>query len=246
MSARGFKRVAATVVPGACALTAAVATAAGPPVVSLGPVSTPGGAVTATGTADSGGQSDACVNGQHSGTNPSSSDLSGAALVNDSACQAAGGQAGGSQTAAPQTTAAAQAGGKGGTGPVASIQSVAGKRGLTVVSAAGAVGLRITRIQYSARGVRTTRLLRVLVTLRDRQGRAVRGGIVTIGSAPGGRTTIGSMRATFSDGRGQAAFKLPLRQSVFGKRLFLTVIARTPTTHVRKLSSTTLPRLTRR
>src|SRR2546430_1490398 len=156
---------------GISAASAAVAMAAGPPVVSAGPVVGPSGTATASGTVASGGQTDACVNDQHSGASPSGSDTSGAAQVNDRGCaagsQPGGGSPGGGQASGSRSGASASGAQAG--GGRAQTASVGGARARTsIVMAAQAVGLRIASIRFSTACSHSTRRLGVQVAEDDR------------------------------------------------------------------------------
>jgi len=77
----------------------------------------------------------------------------------------------------------------------------------------------------------------VLVTLRDRQHRAVRDAVVSIGKVAHANPAIAGLQVGFSNRSGQAAFLLPLTKSLLGKRLRLQIVARTPATHVRTVTT---------
>jgi hypothetical protein len=111
----------------------------------------------------------------------------------------------------------------------------------TYVSAANAVGARITSVRYFAKKVRTTRRVRVIVTVKDRRGMRIRGAKVTVKSVRAGRVA-GRPRVKRSTKQGQAGFVLRLRSKAFGKRLVLVATARTPTAKAAKRTSIRLPR----
>ena len=231
---------------GISAASTAVAMAAGPPVVSAGPVVGPSGTATASGTVASGGQTDACVNDQHSGANPSGSDTSGAAQVNDRGCaaggQPGGGSPGGGQAAGSRSGASASGAQAG--GGRAQTASVGGARARTSVVMAGqAVGLRIASIRFSTAGINSTRRLGVQVTVRDRRGLLVRDAIVSIAGLRGGSSTIACTMAAYSDRLGRASFRLPVDAKLGGKRVLVAVSARTPQARVRRVAAVRLPRL---
>jgi len=193
-----------------------------PPIVSVGPVSSNGN--TASGSVGSDGKTEACVNDQHSGSDPSASDPNNAAQLNDASCQATEGS---SATGASGTTS----GGNRTSSATASVAS------------ANAVGLRIVRVRHFTRGVSVTKRFRVLITLRDVRGRFVRDAIVSVSRMPGARNTISGMHSTFSNRLGQARLVLPVARRMLGKRLYLKISARTPTARTLALRSVRLPRL---
>src|SRR5438876_8709082 len=83
--------LAAIMVVGALALGASGAAGADPPIVTVGPVTTPDGSTTGSGTVAPTGQADACLNDQHSGADPSATNPNGAAQVNESSCESGDG-----------------------------------------------------------------------------------------------------------------------------------------------------------
>jgi hypothetical protein len=240
----------------ACAVIAGSARADNqPPVVSVGPASDPNGSVTASGTAGSGGQTDACLNNQHSSANPSSANTQGAASVNDSTCQKGSGStngagaSGGAQTAGNGRTvsstgsAASSAGAQGAsTNRNAATSSVsrAGKAAATV-AAVDAHGIQIVRVKYVKTQVATRRLLRLYVTVRDIDHRLVRDAIVSVKPLPNARQTIRVTLATFSNKLGRASLAVPLTTQMLGKRLRFLIQARTPNAHALELGSVSIP-----
>jgi len=211
-----------------------------PPVVTVGSTSDPTGAVTASGTAGSGGQASGCVNGQHSGTSPSSTSPPGAAGVNDGSCTGATSTAGGgngSQPAANGRTVSSSTGGEhmgGSQGSTASRSSLA-------VDAANAHGVTITRVKYITAQVRTRKRLLLIVTLRDLQGRLIRDAIVVVRPLPDAKHTIASTHAGFSNAVGQASLAVPIAARMFGTHLQFLIGARTPKAHTVTLGSVRVP-----
>lgn len=110
----------------------------------------------------------------------------------------------------------------------------------TSVSAANAVGVRITSIRYYAKKVRTTKRVRMLITVKDRRGLRIRGAKVTVKSVRTGRV-IGRARIKSTTRQGQASFVLRLRPKAFGKRLVLVATAKTPKAKASKRTSIRLP-----
>jgi hypothetical protein len=224
------------------AASAAVALAAGPPVASFGPLSAPNGALTGEGAVGSGGQTDACVNDQHSGANPSASDASGLAQLRDRACQSATVSGGGAQTAGARTSGSPSSG-------RATSASVTGasrgaKTRTTTITAIQAFGLRIASIRFATRGVEATKRLGVIVTVRDRRGFLVRDAIVSIAGVPGTRLPIAWRQAAYSNRLGQVTFRLPLAKEMGGKRLLVAIIARTPRVQAHRVAAVRVPALT--
>jgi hypothetical protein len=210
------------------------------PIASAGPLSN--GGTTASGTVGSGGQTDACLNQQHSGADPSSTQTTGAAQVNDRNCQASSNTAAGggaAQTTATnsqtsgRSAAASRAGGS-------SAQSSQRTRSATV-AAADAVGLHIAGIRYRTAGVQSSKRFTVLVTLRDARGRLVRGGIVTVSRLAGAQVTLSCRCAAFSNRLGQATLLVPVSRQMLGKRLLFRVGAQTPGAHASTFASLLLP-----
>jgi hypothetical protein len=225
----------------ALACFAAAAHAADPPIGTVG-VTSPGGSQTASGTVVSGGQTDACVNDQHSGVSPATGQ-NGGVQVNDSACAASGGASppgsGGAQASAggQSTSSTGSAGG------VPGAATTSGSASRTWVSATGARGLRIVRVQYFVNDVAATKRLRMVVSLRDLNGRRVRHAIVSAGPVTGAKRTVGGTTSTFSNRLGQARLVVPATTSMLGRRLLLRITARTPSVRVVTVGSVLLPRV---
>jgi len=225
---------------------------ADPPIATIGPVTTPNEIATVTGTADPGGDTDACVNDQHSGADPSSSNPDSAVQVNDVSCQpASGGQPANSQTSSSQTSASAASGSPSGSstsnGSAASGSSKptgssgTAKKAASTIAAANARGLKIAAIGYVTRGIRASKKLGVRVTLRDADGNLIRDAIVSIKGVPGAKNTIDCAHAAYTNSAGVAAFTVPVSTKMLGKRLLLGVAARTPSRRVSRISAVRLP-----
>jgi hypothetical protein len=112
------------------------------------------------------------------------------------------------------------------------------------VSAENAVGLRIARVRYSAKRIRSTRRLGIVVTVKDRRGLLVRGAKVTVRSTSP-RRVANHTRVKSSSIKGKVAFTMRLRSNAFGKRFVIVARAKTPTAKAAKRSSVRLPRLAR-
>jgi len=255
MLRRGRRLAAIGVIVASAAVLTCTAEAA-TPVVAVGPVGSPTGG-TAAGTVGSGGQTDACVNQQHSGANPSATNANGVAQINDSTCPSVGS----STVTAPQNGAASSSGTQPGGSSQSSVtntttsnkrasatrhtanssNSIASHR-TVFVSALHARGVKIARIRYQLQGTKTHQHLRLLVTLRDRQQRLVRSAIVSLGGIAGAKSTLSGLRAAFSNRNGQAAFVVSLTKSMLGQRLLLQIGVRTPAAHTLAVASLPLPK----
>jgi hypothetical protein len=113
------------------------------------------------------------------------------------------------------------------------------------VNAAGAVGVRIASVRYRLKGIKRTKRLTVVVTVKDRRGLLVRSAAVGVRSAKV-RAIRKNPKAKRTNIRGQSAFVLKVRNRSFGKRLRLVIVAKTPQAKQRKASSVRLPRLAKR
>jgi hypothetical protein len=246
--------VSAAVVTSVVALACTTVFANGAtPIISIGPTTSPTGG-TATGTVASDGQTDACLDQQHSGVSPSTTSAPGVLQLGDRACTTSNG-AGTPTTAAAPSAGGADGGGGSGTGAAAggtqsSTQTATNSRSSTSVtrraagatstssstqasvSAAGARGLRIALIRSKLIKAKAGNRLRIVVTLRDRQRRLVRSAIVSVGRLPGARTTLPRLHVRYSNQKGQAAFVVPVTKTMLGRRVLFRVRAHTPSAHV--------------
>ncbi len=163
--------------------------------------------------------------------------------VNDSACAASAGASpsgpGGSQASAGgQTT-----GSTGGAEACPAQPPRQARPPRKWVSASSARGLRIVRVQYFVNDVAATKRLRVVVSLRDLNGRRVRHAIVSAGPVAGARRTVVGTTSTFSNRLGQARLVVPATRSMLGRRLLLRITARTPSVRAVTVGSVLLPRV---
>ena len=71
----------------------------------------------------------------------------------------------------------------------------------------------------------------------------VRGAIVSAGKAPGSQSTLTGLHASWSNKAGVARILVPVTRSMFGKRLYLKVAARTPKARAVVFRSVLLPNL---
>jgi hypothetical protein len=231
-------------------LGAAVATSArgADPLVTVGTVTAPGG-TTAFGSAEPDGVAHACLNGQHSGANASST-TSGPVQVNDRSCAGGGGQSGTGVTGGGGgSNATGATSGSRSTTSAGTASGTAGAKGASAtklaawVFASQASGLRIVRVRYLAAQAGMTKRLGVVVTLRDLKGRLVRHAIVSTSRVAGARTTVSGVRSTFTNRLGQARLAVPLSTPMLGKQLLLRITARTPSARALTIGSVRLPRL---
>jgi hypothetical protein len=239
---RGF-RPALVVLILVAAGVAVDARGADPPLASIGNVTTPGDAATASGTVGSNGKTDACVNDDHSGANPSTSSPNGPVQINDDPCTTSGTTASGGTGTQARTQAAADASATRSATSTAGVSGSTSTRLVAWVFASEASGLRIARVQYLTNGTAATKHFRVVVTLRDLRGRLVRHAIVSTGRVAGAMTTVTGVRSTFTNRLGQARLALPVAKSMLGKQLLLRITARTPSARARTIGSVLLPRL---
>lgn len=220
------------------AVVAQAGLAADPPIVSVGPVSDPTGAVTGSGAAGSGGQTDACVNDRHSGTDPRPQDAGGVASVNDASCQS--GAPNGSQAGGSAPSNGAQSGGSASAGSPTRSGAVAGVATTGTVTARDARGITIARVRYGRSALRSAGRLRVLVSVRDVDGRLIQDAIVSLRPLPGATQTLPGSRATFTNRRGAATFSLPVAKRMLDRQLRFLIGARTPTARALRLASVRL------
>jgi hypothetical protein len=110
--------------------------------------------------------------------------------------------------------------------------------------AKNAVGVRIASIRFFTKGIKKTKRVRMIVTIKDQRGLLVQGAKVNVRSARAawvrGRTKVKG-----SNKKGQAVFIMRLRPKAFGKRFIVVTTAKTPTAKAAKRSSLRLPRLAR-
>ena len=197
------------------AVVAQAGLAADPPIVSVGPVSDPTGAVTGSGAAGSGGQTDACVN--------------------DASCQF--GAPNGSQAGGSAPSNGAQSGGSAPAGSPTRSGAVAGVATTGTVTARDARGITIAHVRYVRSALRSARRLRVLVMVRDVDGRLIQDAIVSLRPLPGATQTLPGSRATFTNRRGEASFSVRVAKRMLDRQLRFLIGARTPTATALRLAS---------
>ena len=109
----------------------------------------------------------------------------------------------------------------------------------STVSARDAVGIRIVKIRYVRKGAVRVHRIRMIVTVRDRRGRLIRGATIRVTAK--GHKLAKRPRATRSGAKGRATIALRLRSSAYGKRLVTVTVAKTPRAKARKTSSVRVP-----
>jgi hypothetical protein len=126
---------------------------------------------------------------------------------------------------------------------VSGAATTSGSGSKTWVSATSARGLRIASVKYLVSDVVATKRLRVVITLRDLNGRRVRHAIVSVGPVAGAKRTVGGTTSTFSNRLGKAGLVLTATKSMLGRRLLLRITARTPSARAVTVGSVLLPRV---
>lgn len=110
------------------------------------------------------------------------------------------------------------------------------------VAAAGAVGVKIAKIRYITKIVRSKKRFRMIVTVKDNRGRLVRGATVRV-RPKAKRFVVGpNQRTKKSTKIGQANFLVLIRKPALGKRLFMITVAQTPKAKAQKTTSVKLPK----
>jgi hypothetical protein len=109
----------------------------------------------------------------------------------------------------------------------------------STVSARDAVGLRIAKIGYIRKGVLRSHRIRMIVTVRDRRGRLIRGATIRVTAKA--YKLARRPRATHSGSKGRATIPLRVSSSAYGKRLVTVTVAKTPHAKARKQSAVRVP-----
>jgi hypothetical protein len=112
----------------------------------------------------------------------------------------------------------------------------------TSVAAKNALGVKIASVRYFTKRIRTTKRLRVVVTVKDRRNLFIRGAVVTLRGAKA-RQIAGRAALKRSNRKGQVGFVLRLRPGAFGKRVVIVATAKTPSAKAARRTSVRLPRL---
>jgi hypothetical protein len=113
------------------------------------------------------------------------------------------------------------------------------------VAAAGAVGITIAKVRYITKTVRAKKRFRMIVTVKDRQNRLVRGATVRmrLAASPGKRFVRGKQQRMKRSGKlGQVNFLMLVRKPALGKRVAMITTAQTPTAKAQKKTSVRLPK----
>jgi hypothetical protein len=113
------------------------------------------------------------------------------------------------------------------------------------VAAAGAVGVKIAKIRYVTKTVRSKKRFRMIVTVKDRQNRLVRGATVRmkLAASPGKRFVKGKQQRMKRSGKlGNVNFLVLVRKPALGKRVAMITTAQTPTAKAQKKTSVRLPK----
>jgi hypothetical protein len=115
------------------------------------------------------------------------------------------------------------------------------------IAAAGADGVKIAKVRYIAKAkvVRAHKRFRMIVTVRDRQNRLVRGATVRV-RPKAKRFFVGNQRVKKTTKVGQAGFLVKIRKPALGKRLFMITLAQTPKAKAQKTTSVRLPKAKKR
>jgi hypothetical protein len=92
----------------------------------------------------------------------------------------------------------------------ARVTSAIATRAGTSVSAAGARGIVIAKVALDQQRLRSGKVLRVVVTVKDRRGYLIRGAALRLRAMPAKHVTNSALRTGFTNrsGRGQFAYKL--------------------------------------
>ena len=111
---------------------------------------------------------------------------------------------------------------------------------VSYVTAANAVGVKIAKVRYFTKGVKKTKRVRMVVTIKDKRGVIVRGARVTVKSARTGRV-VGAAKVKGTNKKGQTSFVLRMRSKAFGKRVVIVTTAKTPSAKASKRTSVRVP-----
>lgn len=109
------------------------------------------------------------------------------------------------------------------------------------VAAAGAIGVKITKIRYLTKTVRAKKRFRMIVTVKDNQGRLIRNATIRVRPKIK-RFVVGNQRTKKSNKVGQANFLVLIRKAALGRRLFMITLAQTPKAKAQKTTSVRLPK----
>lgn len=108
------------------------------------------------------------------------------------------------------------------------------------VDAAHANGVKIVSVRFFKQNVRRNGRVRMVVRVRDRQGRMIHGARVSVSATR--RGFLAKRPHTRPTGtRGAATLTLRVRKGALGRRLVVLTVAKTPTAKARKRNATRLP-----
>jgi hypothetical protein len=124
---------------------------------------------------------------------------------------------------------------------VVPMSSVVGTAAGPSIAAAGADGVKIAKVRYVTKTVRAKKRFRMIVTVRDKQNRLIRGATVRVRPKVK-RFVVGKERVKKSSKVGQANFLVLVRKPALGKRLFMVTVAQTPRAKAQKTTSVRLPK----
>jgi hypothetical protein len=111
----------------------------------------------------------------------------------------------------------------------------------TTVAAAAAQGVTIAKVRYITKKVRSTKRMRMIVTVKDKRGLLIRGASVRVRSLYARRLAV-NPRVKKTNKVGQIAFLLKTRKAALGKRLVMVTLAQTPSAKATKRTSVRLPK----
>jgi hypothetical protein len=121
-------------------------------------------------------------------------------------------------------------------------QQPATAKAATTVSAANAVGVKIAGIKFVKKAIKGRyHQLKVIVTVKDRLNRLVRGAKVTIRSTKA-RKVVRQPRLSRSGPKGRVTIKFRVRAAALGKGLVLVTTAKTPKAKATKKNNVLLPK----
>jgi hypothetical protein len=121
-------------------------------------------------------------------------------------------------------------------------QQPATAKAATTVTAANAVGVKIAGIKFVKKAVKGRyHQLKVIVTVKDKLNRLVKGAKVTIRSTKA-RKVVRQPRISRSGPKGRVTIKFRVRVAALGKRLLLVTTAKTPKAKATKKNNVLLPK----
>jgi hypothetical protein len=106
-------------------------------------------------------------------------------------------------------------------------------------------GLRIASIRYVTKNFRRTKRVQMIVTVKNSLGRVVRGARVQVRAASP-RGLRFKPKVKWTGKRGRVVFLLHPRTRVFGKRVAIVTVARTPAARAQRKTTVRVPKLRQR